>query len=372
MTFKRSGQLLAALGCAAIVSLVAPVAAHATEPAPVEAVEVEAAQAALAAQAAQAVEAVEAAEADKPVFTGTLRPATPDAKYAYQVQATAPAGTSLTFTASGLPAGYSITSGGLITGQIDAKPGSYPVTITATANAPGRAPVSSSVTWTLVVAEPERPVLADIVLPPAIHDTPYSYRVAAKAPLGRPSLTFTATRLPEGYSMSEDGVISGRLNSLNVGKFTVTIGVTAHAAGRPPVTGQPISVTFEVLRGTTDGWFDPRGDRHKVIFDGGIKWGGYRIITGDCGAGWFLDKNTGTAGMRVGQGFLVEHESWVTISEQDEGKLGSRVMAYLPGLGKHEAVQAMSFEVLNGLVNTTRGLKIEMVCTQDNDRAWRG
>ncbi|WP_308797605.1 putative Ig domain-containing protein [Agromyces silvae] len=301
------------------------------------------------------------AEPEKPVITGTLPAASADEQYFHEVQATAPADTSLTFTASGLPHGYSIAPNGIITGPHDAKPGSYPVTITATAQPllPGRVPVSSSVTWTLVVTEPERPVLAELVLPAAVHDTPYSYQVAAKAPASRPYLTFTASGLPRGFSMTPDGLISANANAARPGKYPVTIGVTADVSGRPSVEGKPVTVILEVR----DFWWDELGRYHRIVNDSDYNdLNDERVVSGDCPAAMFLDVRSGTDGRAVGQGFIVKTDSWTTAFSR------TGVLRYKA----HPDGRAASGMDLRVTATGNPGVYVEMVCTGDPAYAWKG
>lgn len=328
-----------------------------------------------------------------PVITGTgfVRHASADETFSYAVLADAPADTSLTFNASGLPDGYSISPKGLITGKRDVKPGTYPVKITATAHhsSPGWTPSSTSVTWRLEVAEPARPVIGDdLVLPPATLYKQWSHRVTATAPAGRPSLTFTASGLPAGYSMTSDGLISGTgTRSAVAGSHQVVISVTAHAAGRPPVEGKPVTVAFEVLKGdpfpdtrylparpdnapTETEWKDDLGSYHKVVWNGGLDhYEGPRTWWAECPADSWLDLRAGTDGRSVGRGVYVGMEypadTWVW-----EATYPSRRTTSLPGGGT--AVKDLRIEVTNPILNTRRGVYVEVTCTKDPAFAWNG
>jgi hypothetical protein len=176
-----------------------------------------------------------------PVIIGELPSARQNVEFSYQVQATAPMDTSLTFSAAGLPDGFSIAPDGLMTGKPYTKPGSYPVTFTATATRPGGVPVSGSVTWILTVMEPEKPVITGSGLARASSAEQYAHTVHGTGPAGT-SLTFTARGLPEGYGMAPVGRITGRSGG-KPGIYNVTITVTAQRPGTLPVSS---SVTWKL------------------------------------------------------------------------------------------------------------------------------
>jgi len=299
------------------------------------------------------------AEPEKPVFIGALPPANFDETYTYQVQATAPADTSVTFAASGLPEGFSMTPDGLITGDRHAKLGSHPVTITATAHrlSPGRAPVTSSVTWPLAV-EVERPVLTDPGLPATIHDRPYSYQVPATAPAARPVLSFTARGLPEGLSMTRDGLITGRAKAPKGGTFPVTVEITASADDRPSVV-----TSFTMPIEVRNSWWDELGSYHVILNDSNyMALPDNRIVGGDCPGGMYLDVRAGTDGRYVGQGFIVATDHWSTAF------LRTGVLRYKT----HPDGKAASGMDLRVTALDDPGVYVEMVCTSNPAYAWKG
>jgi hypothetical protein len=65
-----------------------------------------------------------------------------------QVSAYDPYGSTLTYSATGLPAGLTISSSGLIAGTVTAAPGPY--TVTVTAHDPSNAQASGTFTWTIL------------------------------------------------------------------------------------------------------------------------------------------------------------------------------------------------------------------------------
>jgi len=299
------------------------------------------------------------AEPELPVFTGTPPPADFDETYTYQVQATAPADTSLAFAASGLPEGFSMTPDGLITGRSHAKLGSHPVTITATAHPllPGRVPVTSSVTWTLVV-EVERPVLTNPGLPTTTHDRPYSHQVTATAPAARPVLSFAARGLPEGISMTRDGLITGKAKAPKGGTFPVTVEITASADDRPSVV-----TSFTMPLEVRNSWWDELGSYHVILNDSNyMALPADRIVGGDCPGGMYLDVRAGTDGRYVGQGFIVATDHWSTAF------LRTGVLRYKT----HPDGRAASGMDLRVTALDDPGVYVEMVCTSNPAYAWKG
>lgn len=111
-----------------------------------------------------------------------------------------------------------------------------------------------------------------------------------------------------------------------------------------------------------DSWF--ADDRYyQVLYDGGLTPWRITHVEGNCPTGYYLDKNFGTPGLSVGQGFLVERETGVSAVEVGAKRQGP--------LEKNERlVMSTVLEVFNGWV-ADRGLKITMVCTTSVDQAWR-
>ena len=140
------------------------------------------------------------------------------------VTATDADGDTLTFGATGLPAGLSINpSTGAITGTLAAgSAGTYTVTATAT---DGFNTGSANFTWTVV--NPNAPV----VTPPANQSNNEGDLVSgvfASATGGNGNtLTFGATNLPPGLTINPaTGEISGTLTGQSAGTYTVTVTAT--------------------------------------------------------------------------------------------------------------------------------------------------
>ncbi len=149
---------------------------------------------------------------------------------AYSATVTVPSGSTATgFTATGLPAGFAISSTGVITGTASATSSSL-VSITATLNngCTATGSYTLSITCPTITFTPVAGALA-----PGTVGTAYSASVA-------PSIgTVTATGLPGGLSMTTAGVISGIPNA--TGSFTVI--VSAVIGSCPIVTSNYTIVT---------------------------------------------------------------------------------------------------------------------------------
>lgn len=127
------------------------------------------------------------------------------------------AGQSVSYTATGLPAGLTMSSTGLISGT-PTTAGSYTVTVTPSATA-AVLPASISFTW----------VVTDVLVttPPAQVATAgspinYQLRATESGVTGNPS--FSASGLPTGLSVSTSGVVSGWAST--PGTYTVTVTAT--------------------------------------------------------------------------------------------------------------------------------------------------
>ncbi|MFZ5636354.1 MAG: putative Ig domain-containing protein [Pseudomonadota bacterium] len=97
----------------------------------------------------------------------------------------------LTFTATGLPAGLSISTAGVISGATTAALGNYTVTVTANDGRGGTA----SASFTLTVAN-SAPVAPSVLNQTAPAGTPWSFTPAAFSDANGDALNYTATGLP--------------------------------------------------------------------------------------------------------------------------------------------------------------------------------
>jgi GH25 family lysozyme M1 (1,4-beta-N-acetylmuramidase) len=147
------------------------------------------------------------------------------------------AGQALSFTASGLPAGLSISGTGLISGTVSAPAGAYKVVVTATdpSGATGSAGFLWEVPGTVTVTSPgnqSTTIGSAVSVPVLASDTATGYV---------PS--FTAAGLPPGVSMSSTGRITGWPDAAGTYNVTVTatdgLNVSGSAAFTWTVTTAP-------------------------------------------------------------------------------------------------------------------------------------
>ncbi len=138
-------------------------------------------------------------------------------------------GQTLTYTATGLPAGLSINSGtGLISGT-PTTAGTSTVTVTAkdTTGASG----SATFTWTVNPAGANTVTVTNPGAQSWTVGTAVSLQVQATDSASGQTLTFSATGLPAGLSISSSGLISGTPTATGTGSATVTAKDTTSASG---------------------------------------------------------------------------------------------------------------------------------------------
>jgi hypothetical protein len=140
----------------------------------------------------------------------------------YQVTASDPEGTALTYSASNLPASLNINSStGLISGTVTGAAGVYTITVTVK-DQPG---LTASTSFTITVSNPNQPPL--ITRPANMNVTAgqsFSFQVTASDPEGTP-LEYKAMNLPVGLTISTtSGLISGTVNDL-AADYAVTLEV---------------------------------------------------------------------------------------------------------------------------------------------------
>ena len=135
-----------------------------------------------------------------------------------QISATDSAGKTLTYSATGLPAGLSISSSGAITGTPTAT-GTSTVTVTATS---GTASGSTSFTWTVNPASTETVSVTNPGSQTSTVGTAIStLQISATDSAGK-ALTYSATGLPAGLSISSSGAITGTPTTAGTSTVTVT------------------------------------------------------------------------------------------------------------------------------------------------------
>ena len=149
---------------------------------------------------------------------------------AVQVHATDSAsGQTLTYTATGLPAGLSISSSGLISGT-PATSGSFNVTVTATDST--GASGSASFTWTIGggsgnVVSVTNPGSQSGTVGTAIS----GLQIQGTDSAAGQTLTYTAGGLPSGLSISSSGLITGTPSAGGTFNVTVTASDSTGASG---------------------------------------------------------------------------------------------------------------------------------------------
>jgi hypothetical protein len=161
-----------------------------------------------------------------------------------QLSASSSAGDSITsYTATGLPAGLSISSAGAITGT-PSTAGSYSVTVTATDSIGTEG--STSFEWTVTTS-------ADVVTvgSPGNQADPAGYAIgtlqlSTSSSAGDSITSYTATGLPPGLSISSTGAITG--TPTTAGSYSVTVTATDYAGTEGSVT---FTWTISGATGTT-------------------------------------------------------------------------------------------------------------------------
>ena len=137
-------------------------------------------------------------------------------------------GQTLTYTATGLPAGLSISSSGLISGT-PTTAGSSSVTVTAkdTTGASG----SASFTWTISSTTGNTVTVTNPGSQSGTVGTAVSLQISGSDSASGQTLTYTATGLPAGLSISSSGLISGTPTTAGTSSVTVTAKDTTGASG---------------------------------------------------------------------------------------------------------------------------------------------
>ena len=127
---------------------------------------------------------------------------------------------TLSYSATGLPSGLSISEdAGLITGTVSTV-GEYSSTVTVSDSNGGSANITF--TWVVAVADNEPPVVSDPGVQDGIVEESVNLQIEAS---GSAPLSYNATGLPTGLSINEDtGLIFGTLST--AGEYSSTVTVT--------------------------------------------------------------------------------------------------------------------------------------------------
>lgn len=139
-----------------------------------------------------------------------------------------------TITAGALPAGTSLSNGGVLSGTPTAG-GTFNFTITATGSSTGTgSPHTGSRAYALVVSAPTI-TLSPTTLPNPTIGVAYSQSITASGGTAPYTFSLTAGALPVGMSFSSAGVLSG--TPISGGAFNFTITATDASGGTGPYTG---------------------------------------------------------------------------------------------------------------------------------------
>jgi len=163
-----------------------------------------------------------------PTITTTTLPAgTEGAAYSQQVAATGLAPLAYSISAGNLPAGLTMSSGGVISGTPTGPTGTanFTVKVTDGSNPAQTATQALAITVNL----PAPPAITTTTLPAGTEGTAYSQTVAASGGMGALTLTISAGSLPAGLTMSSGGVISGTPTGPN-GTANFTVQVADHSS----------------------------------------------------------------------------------------------------------------------------------------------
>ncbi|WP_167332668.1 putative Ig domain-containing protein [Rhizobium freirei] len=154
----------------------------------------------------------------------------------YSQTITASGGTSsytYAVTAGALPAGLSLSTGGLVSGTPTAG-GSFNVTITATDSSTGTgAPFTGSQAYSLTISAPTL-AIAPATIPTAALNTVYSQTITASGGTAPYHYTVIAGALPNGLALSPAGTIAGTPTVASTFNFTIT--ATDSSTGTGPFT----------------------------------------------------------------------------------------------------------------------------------------
>ncbi|TDU70794.1 putative Ig domain-containing protein [Prosthecobacter fusiformis] len=143
---------------------------------------------------------------------------------AYSQQLTASNGNgsyTWAIAADSLPAGLTLSAGGLISGTVTAPSGSYPVTVRVTDGSNCTATRS----YTLVIACPVMTV-APASLPAGTGGTFYSQTLTATGGVGPYTWSVLGGNLPSGVTLSSGGVLSGTPSVSSFGSYTFNVRIT--------------------------------------------------------------------------------------------------------------------------------------------------
>ncbi|WP_441599467.1 IPT/TIG domain-containing protein [Ensifer sp. 2TAB8] len=136
------------------------------------------------------------------------------------------------FSATGLPAGLSISSAGVISGT-PTSAGNATVVVTATDSSGGNGSFTGTAAASISIAAPSI-TINPATLPNAANGISYSATVSTTGGIAPFTFGITAGALPDGLALAADGTISGTPTGGGTYHFTVT---ATDSAGTGPYTG---------------------------------------------------------------------------------------------------------------------------------------
>jgi uncharacterized protein (TIGR03437 family) len=179
------------------------------------------------------------------VTTTTLPNGTAGQLYAVSIGAAGGTGT-VTFSATGLPAGLSLGNSGNLSGTVKTA-GTYPIGVTVSS---GGLSATTTLNLTIAIAAPLS--ISSAALPSGTVGVPYSQALGATGGLQPYSWSLiTAGTLPQGLSLSASGIVSGTTatpGSLMFGvRVTDTAGAMATATASLTIQPAPLNLTTQTL-----------------------------------------------------------------------------------------------------------------------------
>ncbi|WP_236585435.1 putative Ig domain-containing protein [Dyella sp. EPa41] len=188
---------------------------------------------------------------------GALANASAEAPYTHTFTASGGTGPySYSLTTGALPAGLTLSSGGVLSGTPTAA-GTFNFTIKATDSSTGTgAPFTASQSYSLTVSAPAITV-APATLPAGTGGVAFSQTVSASGGNGSYTYSLSAGALPPGIGLSSSGVLSGTPTTAGIYNFTITaadgVGFTGSQAYTFTVNAPTIAVSPATLPAGTGG-----------------------------------------------------------------------------------------------------------------------
>lgn len=173
--------------------------------------------------------------------TSTLPVGTTTSPYSVQLSASGGSGAlSWSVVSGSLPAGITLTSGGLLSGTPTVY-GTFPVTIGVTDSA--TTPVTVTQTYSLII-NPHPPAVTSATLPNGTAGSPYTSTQLTYTGGGTGTVAWlqTSGSLPSGITLSGSGLLSGTPANVSAGN-TYTFGVTVTVGTQ---TSAPVQFTITI------------------------------------------------------------------------------------------------------------------------------